>query len=151
MGTRVYLYLACLLAATLLQDSRVSAILNPPIQTVGSFRPVESSSTCGSSGLENYCIYTGDEGASLAPNCMRAQCNNTCPFSSTSPTPLDLVLLAGSLSSGVSATQGMPGREDNAIDFRGGSISVGTAGVPLISSNGFSFAVWINQDEGNRG
>lgn len=150
-SNRLLLHLAVLIAASWIHETRVVAIFNPPITTVGAFRPVQSNSICGVNGLEDYCVYTASEVASLSPNCMRAQCNNMCPFSSTSPSPLDLVSLAGSFSAGVSATQGMPGRVGSAILFQGGSISVTTAQVPLISSSGFSFAAWINQDEGNSG
>lgn len=151
-SSKLLLHLSCLLAASWIHGAGVAAISNPPIQTVGAFRPVQSNSICGMNGLEDYCIYTTDEAASLSPNCMRDQCDNTCPFSSTPPSPLDLVSLAGSFSGGVTATQGMPGREGSAVSFQGGSISVVTAEVPLISStNGFSFTAWINQDNGNRG
>ena len=144
------LLLGCLLASCL-QNTRVDSQSNPPINALGAFRPAQSTSVCGESGVEEYCIYTSDSAASLFPNCMTAQCDDTCPISSTSPSPFNLVSLAESFSEGVSATQGRPGSETSAVLFQDGSISITTASVPLISDNGFSFAAWINQDEGDIG
>ena len=118
---------------------------------LSTFRPVESTSVCGEDGSEDYCLYTTDSTASLPPKCMRLQCDDTCPFNSTSPLPLDLASLAGSFGMGISATQGRPGTTSAALQFQDSSISVLAAIVPAISVNGFSFAAWINQDEGNEG
>ena len=123
----------------------------PQISALSSFRPVESSSVCGEDGPQSYCVFTTDPGASLLPNCMRVTCDSTCPFGSTSPVPFDLASLSGSLGTGVSATQGRPGSESSALRFQNSSISIPAASVPVISSEGFSFAAWINQDEGNEG
>lgn len=123
----------------------------PDISVLSTFRPVQSSSVCGENSPESYCIYTTDSEASLLPNCMQVQCDNTCPFGSTSPVPLDLASLSSSFDLGVSATQGRPGGESSALRFQNSSISVPAASVPPFSSNGFSIAAWINQDEGNNG
>ncbi len=123
---------------------------NPPLASLAAFRPVESSSVCGENGAENYCVYTADSAASL-PSCTRVQCNNTCPFSSSSPIPLDLPSLSSSFSSGISATEGRPGSSTQALRFQSSSLSIPAVSIPPISSNGFSFSAWINQDEGNEG
>ncbi len=124
---------------------------NPAISVLSTSRPVESSSVCGESGPEDYCAYTADEVASLSPNCMLLSCNNMCPFSSSSPIPLDLGSLSSSFGSGISATQGRPGSTSSALRFQNSSISIPAASTPIISDNGFSLALWINQDEGNQG
>lgn len=119
---------------------------------LSTFRPVESTSVCGEDGAENYCLYTTDSTASLPPNCVQLVCDDTCPFSSASPLPLDLASLSGSFGTGISATQGRPGTTSSALRFQDSSISILAANVPAISSDdGFSFAAWINQDEGNEG
>lgn len=123
----------------------------PSISALSTFRPVQSSSVCGEGGPESYCVYTTDSAASLLPNCMQLQCNNTCPFSSASPLPLDLAALSGSIGSGISATQGRPGSSSQALRFQNSSISIPAASVPTITGNGFSFTSWINQDQGNEG
>lgn len=123
----------------------------PSINALSTFRPVDSSSVCGVGGPEDYCVYTVDSAASLLPQCMRVQCDNTCPFSSMSPMPLALASLSSSFNTGVSATQGRPGRNASALRFQNSSITVPGASVPVISSDGFSFATWINQDQGNEG
>ena len=123
----------------------------PTIGSLAAFRPVESSSVCGEGGSDDYCLYTPDSVASLLPNCMQVQCNNTCPFSSSSPSPIDLASLSSSFGPGVSATQGRPGSTSSALRFQNSSISIPAASVPAISNNGFSFAAWIKQDEDNHG
>lgn len=123
----------------------------PGINSLATFRPVESTSICGENGTESYCDYTSNAVASLLPNCARLQCDSSCPFTSASPEPLDLATLFGSFGSGVSATQGRPGSSTSALRFQDSSISISAANVPLISANGFSFAAWFNQDEGNEG
>ena len=147
------LLLIALLVANLERFSRAQNVLGeyPGISSLAAFRPVETSSVCGENGPEDYCLYTSNAGASLLPNCQRAQCDNTCPFSSRSPTPLGLAALSGNFGSGISGTQGRPGSSSQALRFQNSSISIPAARVPVISSNGFSFAVWINQDEGNQG
>ncbi len=123
----------------------------PSISALSAFRPVQSSSVCGENGTENYCVYTSDSDASLLPNCMQLQCNDTCPFSSASPAGLDLASLAGSFGSGVSATQGRPGSTSSALRFQNSSISIAAANLPPLTSSGLSFTMWINQDQGNEG
>ena len=123
----------------------------PTINALSAFRPVQSSSVCGQNGPEDYCTFTSNSQASLLPNCMQLQCDNTCPFGSTSPAGLDLASLAGSFGSGVSATQGRPGTTTAALRFQNSSISIAAANLPPLSSNGFSFTLWVKQDQGNEG
>lgn len=123
----------------------------PSITALSAFRPVQSSSVCGQNGAENYCAFTTDSTASLLPNCNELECNSTCPFGSSSPAGLDLATLSGSFGSGVSATQGRPGSSTQALRFQNSSISIAAANLQPLSSNGFSFALWINQDPGNQG
>lgn len=146
-------HLLLLLAVSLKSSVRGQTVQGeyPSISALSTFRPVESSSVCGEGGPENYCVYTTDSVASLLPNCMQLQCNNTCPFSSVSPIPLDLAAFSGSFGSGISATQGLPGSSSQALRFQNSSISIPAASVPTITGNGFSFASWINQDQGNEG
>lgn len=122
----------------------------PPISSVATFRPATASSTCGIDGAETYCRFTTDSTASLAPNCISDVCNSTCPYSSSSPSPIPIATL-GSLGSGVMATQGRPGSSTAALEFANSSISVLAARVPLVGDRGMSFAAWINQDQGNTG
>ena len=122
----------------------------PAISSVATFRPVTATSTCGESGAENYCRFTSDSTASLAPNCIADVCNGTCPHSSQSPDPTPIATL-GSLGSGVSPTQGRPGSSTSALEFQNSSITVSVARVPQIAGGGFSFSAWINQNEGNTG
>ena len=122
----------------------------PPISSVATFRPVTATSTCGEDGAENYCRFTSDSSASLAPNCIADVCNNTCPHSSQSPDPTPIATL-GSLGSGVTPTQGRPGSSTSALEFLNSSITVSVARVPLIADAGFSFSAWINQNQGNVG
>lgn len=122
----------------------------PPISSVATYRPVTATSTCGEGVAENYCRYTANSVASLAPNCIADVCNNTCPHSSSSPDPIAIATL-GSLGSGVSATQGRPGSSTSALQFQESSINVSVARVPLIGDQGFSFSAWINQNVGNVG
>ena len=124
---------------------------NPAISALSTFRPADSTSVCGAEGPQDYCLFTANAGDSLAPNCVRLRCDNTCPFASASPHPVDLASLASSIGSGVSATQGRPGTTSSALRFQNSSITVPAASVPAFSDQGFSFALWINQDEGNEG
>jgi hypothetical protein len=145
----------CLLLLLVAQKSCVwgQTILGeyPTISALSTLRPVESTSVCGEGGPESYCVYTTDPAASLLPNCMQLECNNTCPFSSASPSLLDLAALSGSFGDGVSATAGRPGSSSQALRFQNSSISIPVASVPAITSNTFSFASWVNQDQGNEG
>ena len=122
----------------------------PPISSVATYRPVTATSTCGEGGAENYCRFTADSVASLAPNCIADVCNNTCPHSSASPDPVAIATL-GSLGSGVTTIEGRPGSSTSALDFQNSSIVVSAARVPLIGGQGLSFSVWINQSPGNTG
>ena len=122
----------------------------PQISSVATYRPVTATSTCGVNGAETYCRFTSDSTASLAPNCISEVCNNTCPHSSSSPTPTPIATL-GSLGSGVVATQGRPESSTGALDFTNSSIIVLAARVPLVGNQGLSFSAWINQDQDNIG
>ena len=122
----------------------------PPISSVATYRPVTATSTCGEGGNDNYCRFTTDSTASLAPNCITDVCNRTCPHSASSPRPTAVATL-GSLGSGVAATQGRPGSTTSALEFQNSSVVVSVARVPLIGDLGFSFAAWVNQNPGNVG
>ena len=122
----------------------------PPIRSVASYRPVTSTSVCGVNNAEDFCRYTRDTVASLAPNCMRETCNNTCPFSSTSPSATRIAVL-GTRGSGVSTTEGRPDSSTGALQFQNSFISVPGAQVPTVGDHGFSFVAWINQEADNVG
>ena len=123
----------------------------PSIINVAPYRPVTSNSVCGVNGAEDFCMYTQDSAASLAPNCIAAVCNNTCPHSSTSPAPIRLAALADSFGDGVSTEAGRPGSTGEALRFNSSFVRVAGALVPPISDGGFSFGAWIKQDAGNSG
>ena len=123
---------------------------NPPISGVAAFRPVMASSVCGSNGAEGYCSYTTDSEASLAPNCIEAVCNNTCPHSSSSPPPVSLATL-GTFGPGVTTTEGRPGSSAGALRFDSSFVNISANVVPIVGDRGFSFGAWIRQDEGNEG
>ena len=122
----------------------------PPIGIVATFRPVTATSVCGASGPEDYCSYTEDNEASLAPNCILATCDNTCPHSSTSPPPTLLATL-GTFGPGVSTAEGRPGSSGTALSFNSSFVAVPAALVPPLGDSGFSFTAWIRQEEGNTG
>ena len=122
----------------------------PPISGVAAFKPVTASSVCGSDGAAGYCSYTIDDEASLAPNCIEAVCNNTCPHSSLSPPPVSLATL-GTFGPGVTTTEGRPGSTADALRFESSFVDISASVVPLVGDRGFSFAAWIRQNEGNVG
>lgn len=139
--------LVTLLALCIAIGKAQTGLFPQPI-AVATNKIVTSSSECGQSGSEQYCRYTfGDPADSLHPNCQSAVCNNTCFHSDRSPEPLDLID-NGSLGSGVTAVDGRPGSSGNALQF---SLSFVNVTVPQIGLNGFSFTVWIRQDQNNDG
>ena len=123
----------------------------PPIMSVATSKPVTASSVCGSGSVEPFCAYTSDSTASLAPNCIATNCSSTCPFSDTSPTPLDLFGVVDSFPPGVSTVAGRPGSAGDALEFQDSSLEVQASNLPLIGDLGFTFAAWINQNAGNNG
>lgn len=122
----------------------------PSINSVATYRPVTASSVCGAAGAEDYCRYTIDSLASLAPNCIEDVCNNTCPHSSASPPFLSLPTL-GTFGPGVNTAQGRPGSTASALLFNASFVEIPAANVPLLGPRGFSFTAWIRQNEGNTG
>ena len=121
----------------------------PQPSTVALYKPVIASSTCGTE-TENYCQYNTNAAASLSPNCISATCNNTCPFSNSSPAPKELSEV-GSLGPGVSVvSETGPGQTD-VLQFIDSFVTIASSSASQISENGFTFAAWIKQDEGNTG
>lgn len=114
----------------------------PVIENLAPFKPVTSTSVCGSNQAESYCHFTSDSVSSLAPNCITRVCNNTCPFGSQSPQPLDLISL-GSFGTGVSLTPAGPGAQSSSVFINGSSISIPSESI-VVQEAGFSFAAWIN-------
>ncbi len=121
----------------------------PTISSVATYRPITASSVCGANGGEEYCEYTADAVASLAPNCLSQICDNTCPHSASSPNPVALATLGSFV--GVTTEEGRPGSTGQALRFNSSFVEVSAAFVPPLSGDGFSFATWVNQDEGNEG
>jgi hypothetical protein len=113
-------------------------------------KPTFASSSCGTTGAQNFCSYNSDPLASLAPNCITSVCNDTCPYSDTSPIPIDLIT-AGTLGDGVTlGSDGGPALSaSNVLNFTNSYVSISS--VPRINQNGFSFTAWIKQDPGNSG
>ena len=148
----VHLLLLLLAAGLHVEPCSCQVVLGeyPSPTSVATYRPVTASSICGANGAENYCRYTTDATASLAPNCMSTVCNNTCPFSSSSPPPIQIATL-GTLGAGVTTTNGRPGTATGALRFVNSSINVSETLLPIVDGRGFSFAAWINQDEENTG
>ncbi len=105
---------------------------------------------CGSEAMENFCEFTADATASLAPNCIATVCDGSCPYGSLSPEAIPLATL-GTFGQGVSTVEGRPSSTTSALRFDNSSITVPSSRVPLLTESGFSFAVWINQDPENTG
>ena len=137
------LCLQLLLSSVLAQDTGEY----PGVASVATYRPVTADSVCGASGAEQYCQFTSDAEASLLPNCMEATCNNTCPFSSSSPSPFRLAEV-GVSGEGVTPAPGRKGNEGTALRFENSFIEVPAVFVPALTEYGFSFAAWINMEEG---
>ena len=123
----------------------------PQPSTVALNKPILVSSTCGIESPDTFCDYTSNSAASLAPNCISAVCNDSCPYSDSSPIPTDLST-AGTLGSGVSnVTVNGPGKSSTALQFSNSFVSIPSSNVPQISVDGFTFVAWIKQNAGNSG
>lgn len=121
----------------------------PDPQSLATYRPVTATSVCGPDGPEDYCAYTSDAAGSLAPNCILQVCDNTCPHASASPLPTQLASLGSFV--GVTTEAGRPGSTGQALRFNSSFVEVDAAFVPALGDDGFSFAAWIRQEEGNEG
>lgn len=122
----------------------------PAATPVGLYTSVSTTASCGTQAAEEFCVFTSDAAASLAPNCISSVCNNTCPQSDQSPAPINLESI-GQLGPGVTviASTGLPGASQTVIFFNESSISIEPALIPLVAiSGGFSFAAWIKQQDG---
>lgn len=122
----------------------------PAPSTASQNKPVTATSTCGIDGPEAYCAYTINAADSLAPICMEETCDDTCPFSDTSPSPVNLENL-GTLGSGVSLATDRLGDPNGALSFSNSAINISSSSVPQVADNGFTFAVWVKQAIGNSG
>ena len=114
----------------------------PLFENLAPFKPVTSTSVCGSDQAESYCHFTSNSVASLAPNCISRICNNTCPFGSTSPQSLDLISL-GTFGTGVVMAPPGPGSQSSSVFINGSSISIPSENI-VLEEFGFSFAAWIS-------
>ena len=115
----------------------------PVITNLAPFKPVTSTSVCGSDQAESYCHFTSDAAASLAPNCISRVCNNTCPFGNSSPLPLDLIS-RGTFGTGVTIAPPGPGSQNSSVFINGSRISIPSERIVLQLEPEFSFAAWIN-------
>lgn len=116
----------------------------PVIGNLAPFKPVTSTSVCGRDRAESYCLFTTDSVASFAPNCISRVCNNTCPFGSQSPQPLDLIAL-GSFGTGVTLSPAGPGSQRNSVFINGSSIFIPPENI-VAQETGLSFTAWINME-----
>ena len=114
----------------------------PLIENLAPFKPVTSTSVCGSDQAESYCHFTSDSAASFAPNCISRVCNNTCPFGSQLPQPLDLISI-GTFGTRVVLAPAGPGSQSSSVSINGSSISIPSESI-VVQEAGFSFAAWIN-------
>ena len=114
----------------------------PVIENLAPFKPVSSTSLCGRDRAESYCLFTTNSVASFAPNCITRVCNNTCPFGSQSPQPLDLISL-GTFGAGVTLSPAGPGSQRSSVFINGSSISIPPESI-VVQEAGLSFAAWIN-------
>jgi len=114
----------------------------PSTDNLASFKPVTSSSICGATQAESYCLFTTNSVASLLPNCIERICNNTCPFGDQFPSPIDLISL-GTFGEGVETALDGPGSQNNAVFINSSSISIPFGDV-VLQDNGFSFGAWVN-------
>ena len=115
----------------------------PAITNLAPFKPVTSTSVCGSDQAETYCHFTSDSAASLAPNCISRVCNNICPFGNSLPTPMDLISL-GTFGTGVTTASPGPGSQNSSVFINGSRISIPSERIVLQLEPEFSFAAWIN-------
>jgi len=114
----------------------------PSTLNLAPFKPVTSSSVCGASQAETYCLFTANSLASFLPNCIARECNNTCPFGDQLPSPIDLISL-GIFGEEVETTLDGPGSNSNSVFINNSFISVPFGNV-VLQDNGFSFAAWVN-------
>ena len=134
---------ACLLLFLLQEVTFAQRGEFPLIENLAPFKPLTSTSVCGSDRAESYCHFTSDSVASLAPNCILRVCNNTCPFGSSTPQPLDLISL-GTFGTGVIMAPPGPGSQSSSVFINGSSISILSENIKLREPPEFSFAAWIN-------
>ena len=121
----------------------------PEIVDISSYKPITATSTCGADGAETYCGYDGLIEDSLA-SCSIATCNDSCPFSDTSPTPFNLIKIG----SGVDIINNTgPGFTGEIANFTNDSfIHILATNAPQISNDkGFTFASWIKQSSNANG
>ena len=143
-----FLFILVLLARSGLSQS-VGEFPQPV--TISLNKPITASSTCGVASAREYCQYAVSLEESIEPNCMSSICNDTCTFSSTSPTPQDLSSL-GTYGSGVTLVSGRSNDDSSsALKFVNSYISIPSSNLSQFGSNGFTFASWIKQDAGNTG
>ena len=116
----------------------------PSIGNLALFKPITSTSVCGRDRAESYCLFTTDSVASFAPNCISRVCNNTCPFESQLPQPLDLISL-GSFGTGVTLSPAGPGSQSSSVFINESSISIPPENI-VAQETGLSFAAWINME-----
>lgn len=121
----------------------------PVPKSIALNKPIFATSTCGTNGAENFCGFSTDIAASLAPNCLNSTCNDTCHYSDRSPSPIDLTTF-GDLGEGVTIEFGGPSVSNSSV-LRFSNSYVNISSISLISANGFSFAAWIKQESGNTG
>ena len=118
-------------------------------------KPITATSTCGANGAETYCGYGGSPiEDSLAPSCSIATtCDDSCPFSDTSPTPINLIKIGSGVTGAVITDDDGPGFTGEIANFTNdSSIHVSAADAPQISNDkGFTFASWIKQSSNNNG
>lgn len=111
-------------------------------------KPVTATSTCGADGPETFCGYSNP-----MEDCSIVTCDDSCPFSNSSPTPVNLVEI-GELGSGVVVSDSVagPGFTGMIADFiNDTSVRISAADVPQISNEGFTFASWIKQSSDTNG
>ncbi len=146
-----FVKLFCILSFLGYSSAQVVVGVNPPSpSTVSLYKPVSATSTCGSAVTETYCRYTTDAAESLSPNCISQVCNNTCRHSSSSPSPIDLTSI-GTQGGGVTQSLIVGPGSSNVLEFTDSFISIPSSSAPQIGSNGFTFATWMKQDNGNNG
>ena len=148
MAFRLFLFLLLQTVKYNCAQNIVSGEFPQPL-AVSLHKPVSTTSTCGVEP-EQFCQYTTDAEDSLSPNCNSETCNNTCPFSSSSPTPVNLTEIGTKGDGVVSSSEFGPGNTV-VMDFSNSFISIPSSSAPQVSNNGFTFGAWIKQDQDNDG
>ena len=120
------------------------------VDDISSYKPITATSTCGADGAETYCGYDGLIEDSLA-SCSIGTCNDSCPFSDTSPTPFNLTTIGSGID--IIYTDTGPGFTGEIANFMNDDfILVPAADAPQISNDkGFTFASWIKQSSNANG